>query len=279
MGDAINFFELISPIIIAIVLVLLQFFINDQEKKLKIELSFLNTVSIEKNISSTLMVRSVLLILTVFSLSVPAFRDYTKYFPTHLSMDVFFDNSGLKDSLSQFTSQELTSLGVRQNWINDKREYLERLNADVKAETKHAETFIIDDQYIQSKGNTVFRVNKIKGWQKYHINEAQGLLNYTFQEPKKSPVGIDAEFILLNKKSNYIDVNLSDIYIKFTKIIKPEFKQLAVYNATKKVFNHDLIAVTKIRFFPIVNIGHTIYFIRMEDDSLVPVAYCIYQPH
>jgi len=193
-------------------------------------------------------------------------------------MEVFFDNEGLEKSLNQFTEQELIDLRVKNNWHQDKREYFTTLNKELE---KRGYSFRFDENNgtFYGKGETYFEVKKVNEWQKYIIEKAEGSLIYTLETPEEKIETLVSNFQLLETESNHIKGSLSDIYLHFTKILHPEFKQIVRLSPTEEFYHHNLVAATKIRFFPIVDIGRTIYLFREEtENKLIPIGYAIYIP-
>jgi hypothetical protein len=43
-------------------------------------------------------------------------------------------------------------------------------------------------------------------------------------------------------------------------------------------FDHDIVAATKVRIWPCVDIGKTVYLIKGSESGYVPIGYAIYIP-
>jgi len=280
MGNITTFIELIYPIILGLILIAIQFFFHSQPNQpAKFTLSIFGVINFERDIKNILLIRLLLAFGAISVLCIPSFRDYTVFFPTYYKMEVFFDNNGIKDALSGFSKKEIEELNIKNNWLNSKDDYLRYLNNELQTKFKIPFQFDLQKGDVYSIGETFFKVTKIKGWQKYKVDEAKGNLKHIIEKPKEKELSFESEFILLDTGTNYIDVSIIDIYFGYTKILKPEFKQIIKSSPTKSIYHHKVVAATKIRFFPVVDIGKTIYFIKEGSlNKLVPVAYAVYSP-
>jgi hypothetical protein len=226
-------------------------------------------------------VRAIILTISFIFFTFPAFQDYTRFFPSDLYMEVFFDDAGINESLKDFSKKELDSLKIREDWKEGKKKYFKKINDHIYRLFGISDFFNVDGIYIYSSGETTFFVEKIKGWQKYFIKDAKGFLEHSLELPYKEKIKLKSSFILLNTHDNYIYVSLNEIYLKYTKIIKPQFKQIIHFTVIddKALYHHTLSAVTKLTLFPIINISHTIYLIGDDSsDKMIPIGYAIYRP-
>ena len=132
---------------------------------------------------------------------------------------------------------------------------------------------------LHSFGETYFEVQRVKGsWQTYRIEQAYGYLDHHFQVPEGREQVIQTDFRLLETGASYIQVALADIYLRYTKLMRPEFKQEVRLSATEVLYSGSVIGATKVRFFPIPIIGNTLYLVRRESDgALFPIAYAKYR--
>lgn len=251
----------------------------------KVSLPFL-IFNFETTVSRAFTVGSCLTLLSLASLSYTAFRDYSKFFPSTYEMEVFFDDKGIEQSFQVFSPDEYENLKIDKDWKKKKMEYLSKLNKAAIEKLGISDFFNLSGKYVHSKGQSNFFVEKSKGvWQQYHIKEAYGDLTHFVEQPGQPKKQIKSKFELLNSSDNYISLELADIYVKFVKIMKPQFKQYAVLGTSmsgdRTLYHHCIVTITKIRFFPIVNFGNTIYCIQSNDRSgvrLVPIGYAVYSP-
>lgn len=99
-----------------------------------------------------------------------------------------------------------------------------------------------------------------------------------FQVPGGKEQELRTEFRLLETGASYVRLSLLDIYVRFTTVIRPEFKQEVRVSATEVLYSASVIGVTKSRVFPVLVTGNTIYLVRRESDGkLVPIAYAKYR--
>ncbi len=277
----ITFIELIYPFLISVGLIGLMPFVKlDQRHNAILSVPLLR-VNFTLPIHSLLIVRILLGIIALFSLMLPAFKDYSSFFPTHYDMVAFFDNEGIEKALEDYTQDELKTLNIAEDWRQQKAKYLRRLTADISKNIGIDDFFNQGEDNVHSSGHTNFVVEKVEGWQTYNIREAVGELEHRLELPMKEDQKFYSGFELLNTPDNFIRASLSDIYFHWTKILKPHFKQIAKLNSTgnKILYHHNLIACIKIRFFPIATIGNTIYFVRHDQENTwIPIGYAMYKP-
>jgi hypothetical protein len=266
-----------------IFLISIFFFKKDGEGKAVFNVICFN---FEIPIKRTFIFRCLVVVLALLSFAYPAFRDYSQFFPTTYQMEAFFDDDGISKSLARFSQEEVTSLGILTDWPEKKRQYFKRINEIVTQQLGIPGFFSSKSEYIYSKGETKFVVEKVQGtWQQYYIKEAWGDLAHFVEQPGRKPATFKSKFKLLRSGGDHISVSIADIYLHFSKILKPQFQQYAVLAATPKseriLYDHCLYAVTKIRFFPVNDIGNTIYCINIgtsQNQRLVPIGYCVYIP-
>lgn len=126
------------------------------------------------------LVRCALTIIGLFFLSMPAFRNYSKLFPDHLLMEVYFDTEGTRASLGQFKKSEIVSLSIDPNWERAKGKYVEFLTSELRHRIAPEAAFSFDGKQanVHSEGDTSFVVEPAVGWQEYRIVHASGRLEH-----------------------------------------------------------------------------------------------------
>jgi hypothetical protein len=270
--------ELVLPVVVAAAAVVLALFPRLlPERSLKCHFPLLDLISIDREISTRVLAQAVLVLLAVGAISVPAFRDYSRFFPARMQMTVFFDDEGLGKALAQFTPLELDTLKVKANWIADKTAHFEMLNREIRRLLGVALRFDTRRGAMHSSGEVLFEVKRVGGWQRYRIVQAKGSLVHSFETPQTHMLSLASEFQLLESEGSFLRASLADIYLRYTKILQPEFKQIIRLRADRELYHHSVVAVTKVRFFPIVDIGDTVYFVRKGDPAeLVPIGYAVY---
>jgi len=274
-----GFMWLIWPVVAGFVLLIFQFFLRQSSGVTKLCISFLGLVGIEHTVRSTFLLRIFLILLAVFCFSLQALRDYTKPFCHRYKMQVFFDDEGLEAALRQFTEKELDELRIEHDWINEKRAYFDGLNRVIQE--RFGSAFRFDDARgaVHSEGFLDFRVQRLMGWQKYQMVSGNGSLTHEFEMPGHGRQQFSSEFELLKTGACQIQISPSDVFLHWTKIVAIEFKQEAVISATERIYHHNLLCVNKLRFFPIPDVGETIYLISSASGTgRVPIGYCISSP-
>jgi hypothetical protein len=227
------------------------------------------------------------LIITVVALgffSYPAFRDYSTLFPKHLDMEVFFDTEGIEQSLKQFSKAELSPFHITGNWKDAKGKYFERLesklrNAPLGISAPSEFKFKNPNFHVYSKGSTSFVVRAVDGFQRYRITEAKGLVENVCEAAGKPSYTFSSEFELLDSAENWISLDFENIYLPsgWTYILTPRFKQIFRNMKGERCWDHTLVAITKVRYFPVPGIGRTIYLYEPSNqDVFIPVGYAVY---
>jgi len=225
--------------------------------------------------SNLLVAKVALLLGAITALAIPAFRDYSRLFPLDLRFKVSFDRQGLEESLGRLDKRDRPEVGP--NWHEQREDLLGKWNKlmrDYKlpAHVRFTETTAGD-------GFVTFRLANAKGWQTYQIAASQGQLRLTFEHDGQ-PTQLHSDFELLSGSSTRIESSLAEIYLHWTKVIRPRFTQYVQVAPLQRVAITELTAVTKLRFFPAVRVGRTVYF--ADDPSspgrrYVPIAYAIYE--
>lgn len=223
--------------------------------------------------------RSILALITLVSALSLTLMDYSDIFPTDLRMDVFYDEPGIVEALSQFDDAERSSLGIPDNYQQFQTQYYQDLDAEVMRILGISQYFYMNHGSIHSSGRTTFRVSRISGIQKYHITEAQGELLHTLELPNELPKQFKTFFEKLITKDDYISPTLPHLITHPSVILKPQFKQYLAQNmkAEGVLFHHTVIGVTKVIIYPWPDFTNTIYFAKNASGGLVPIAYAIYQ--
>lgn len=273
-----TFLALIYPFVIGIMLLTcIPFFKTDAENRLTLSVLGFSFVL---PVKSTLLVRLLLLLGALILFGFPAFRDYSNLYPSHYDMDVYFDDEGVEKTLQDFTDDEIKALQITKDWKGEKKLYLQKLTKDISSILGVPDFFSKGADCVHSTGTTTFDVDKIEGWQNYYIREATGQLTHILELPNKERKQFHSRFELMSTRDNYIHATLSDIYFRWTKVLKPSFKQIASLSAAgdKTIYHHYLIAVIKIWFFPVCRIGNTVYLLKNGDGkTYVPIGYAVYR--
>lgn len=286
-----NFISLTWPFILGIILLSSLFFLpkdhrlqeaqTGKEATTQISGDLLGLLSFKWLVKRKFITRIIIIIIALSLFAKPAFVDYSAYFPSSYFMDVYFDNEGILQALNDFTKEEIESMNISKDWKNKKDNYFQKINNYLLNIAKIKNFFDPSGKYIHSNGECTLISEKVKGWQQYYIVKSYGFLDHCVEIPNECMKKIKSEFFLADTKDNYINLTLSDIYLKYTKIIRPQYNQKisTMVGDQNRTYNHSLINVNKLTFLPIIKISKTIYFIDDDDGiHLVPIGYAIYRP-
>ncbi|MFC2075445.1 hypothetical protein ACFLT7_00015 [candidate division KSB1 bacterium] len=224
--------------------------------------------------------RFIWLLIAMFLMCIPAFRDYSKFFPSRYEVEVFFDNDGLIKATKQFTREELAVFNIPEDWYRIKAHYFDSLNSAFRRSVKLKSFFGTAGEKVYGEGELKIDAAKIAGWQKYHVADAEvtvGLYSVSQKGEKKQVL---TKLAMKKTSNNYIALQFSDIYYKFVKIFEPEFNPVDRLDLKNdRIEYNSLIVITKLRFFPVLRLSESVIFIRdVERKRMIPVGYAIYRP-
>lgn len=207
--------------------------------------------------------------------------DFTSFFPRELEMDVYFDEKGIEEVLSQYSDEELKSLKIKKDFNAREQIYFKDLDDELKKNKVVDNCFLncpCGRENIHSSGKTTFIVQKIDGFQNYQITESKGELTHYLECVKFEEKSVKSLFEKESTNSDYIYSNIIDIITSNRIIINPFFKQTLVEKATSKgtIFHHKLSGLTQLQFFPLPKYSKTLYLFEYK-STLIPVAYANYK--
>lgn len=214
----------------------------------------------------------------------PAVRDYSGFFPRRLKITVYFDEAGIYKALAAFSKSELTDANVKStDWEDNRRQLLSDWNHEF--ETKGRTDFRLNERSV-GVGETIFVTQKISYKnQSYKITEASGFLVFQ-QENGNHKLEVRSEFDLFPSSNDIIRGSMVEVYLpnRWTKVIKPIFNQWVRTGVQSRYLAGRLLAMTKVRFFPLISISDTIYLREFTSQSgdgdsyvhFVPISYATY---
>lgn len=115
------------------------------------------------------------------------------------------------------------------------------------------------------------------GIQNYILEDAHGSLTHILVKPGSAPQELVSTFQLLDTEARFINVTVRDIYVRYRIMIVPEFKQIVRVSGEREIYHHFLTAAMEVGVFPYVYISRTLYLIRLQNGSQVPIGYAIYE--
>lgn len=237
-------------------------------------------IGISRDFTEGHVTRAAFFFLAFLAFLFPAFRDYSPFFPNYYKMTVKFDYDGIIKALKEFSSAEKADFNLMPEWWLEKQRYLDLINDLLKEKGKSE--FRIEWNTV-AEGETTFFPHKVKrSLQTYEIGEAHGSI--TLQRAQGDVPDIESQFTLWNAKK--IEASLIDVYFRWTMIIRPQFKQhiqMGLGLQNRVTLDRAVTVMTKVRFFPFVKLGTSVYLLSVEDcasaeriSQNVPVAYATY---
>ncbi|OIR03585.1 hypothetical protein GALL_144440 [mine drainage metagenome] len=237
------------------------------------------TAQIERTwlLDGTLLLMALVCVIWAFCL------DFSKFFPSTLHMDVYFDVAGIGRTLATFSTVEIESGAITTDWIGSGREYENVVLASLEQHWKlrkvtgfpHVEEITRD--HLHARGETLFEVERTSIL-RYRIRESRGHLNFQVDVPKHSPFRFKVEFVLRETPANHIRPSLWSLMARPWLVIAPEFKQIFVLeqgNLTAP-FDHIVVGMTRIVLLPFPGFSNTLYVWRSVDSRNIPIGYAVY---
>lgn len=221
----------------------------------------------------------------VISLTKALTLDFSRYFPSHLHMDVYFDAKGIERNLSFFSADELNQVSLAADWKDHINRYDEAFKASLedlwRQRNVPSPPNISDFSrfWVEARGSTSFVVRRI-GLLSYRIQESSGRLDYVWAMPKQPRRSFSTAFELHETPSNHLRPSVGRLLRTPTFILKPQFKQIlsAEGAGLGAPFDHLVIGLTKVCLLPYPHLTNTIYLWMLQEGKTVPVAYAVYIP-
>jgi len=275
----IPFIKLIAPLLFFIIFFLVFILLNEQNQGV-VNIGFDHFgISFHIPLSLYWLKKLIFLFLSLFSLLSYIHFDFSELFPSRLTMEVFFDDEGIKRCLNLYSEKELNELHIISNEIEKyQSEYYDTINIEAQ-KILRAPFFMLDKKDVHSEGETTFIVEKVKGIQNYHIKESKGELKHLIEREKVSKKVFYTFFDKINSPNDTLNPSFRDIIISNRFILKPRFKQTITQKVKEKgkVFNHILYGYTILSFFPFPKYSNTVYLLDKGDIGLIPIGYAIYR--
>lgn len=269
--------NLYAPLLVAFVAAVLMFRVRENESRkgtltVRIPL-LLSEFSFDVPVSVRLW-RAIFGLVAACAICLPSVRDYSQFFPSKLRMNVCFDQHGIERALAQFSNDEIAELRLSPEWEIGRIKYYTELDAYLEA--NGFSRFRFDKgELLTSTGWTTFVVEKEDfGLQRYTIVASEGELRHEAFTPGEDSSVLTSKFKLLDSPDNVISIEILDVYRMSPQVLRPRFRQMFV-TENGDLYNHSIVAVTKISFFPYPTFGNSVYLVETE-SGFVPVGYATY---
>jgi hypothetical protein len=160
-------------------------------------------------------------------------RDYSVFFPSKLHMEVFYDYEGTARTLDELRIPKKSGLVLARNWRHGRAVYYSLLDEEIASAHPETQTFFgIGDAAVHSRGETTFVIKKVRGWQRYRIETAEGELLHTMEWPNKPPSQLLTAFSKWESSADYLSLSFSELIGRGSFVMRPRFKQ---YLSAQKV--------------------------------------------
>lgn len=237
------------------------------------------TTQIERTLllEGTLLLMAIACVIWAFSL------DLSKYFPSQLRMDIYFDGNGIGRTLTTFSTSEIESSGISTDWKEAGKEYenvvlasLER-HWKLRGVTGFPQVVEITRDRLHAHGETTIDVERTGIFQ-YRIRECRGFMECQVDVPKQPPFRFKVEFVLRETPANHIRPSLWSLVKRPQLVITPEFKEIFVLEQGNLAapFDHIVVGMTRIVLLPFPGFTNTLYVWKPEGKRNIPIGYAVY---
>lgn len=277
------------PLLLSIFLVLLiivspKFITSDSKVQIDAQVSVLGiTIPLPVWLEKVWLLRALLITASLLSLTKALTVDFSKYFPTSLNMDVYFDEKGIERNLRIFSAEEQSEVSIATNWKQHVSVYDETVVASIGQLWRQRRLRDMPDitdfsrDLVHARGSTTFVVKRV-GLFCYRIEESSGRLDYDWDIPKKPRRTFCSLFTLRETASNHLRPKIKQLFQERCLVLAPEFKQIfsTEIGAQNAPFDHTVIGFTKVFLFPFPRFSNTLYLWKLSNGMTVPIAYAVY---
>jgi len=232
-------------------------------------------------LKNQILIKSLMILSSIGCLSLYLFYDYSVFFPAVLQMDVYFDQAGVVRTADEiFSKAEQKETGMVRADEAIRQHYFGVLDTEARlALGKEASFFLVSNGNVHSTGRTTFKVKKINGWQRYHIEESKGELTHVLDAAHVPETEFVTLFDKLPTAEDYLEPSISELFLKGEVILQPRFREsLAEYRTSRSVtFNIVVVGFTKVFTIPWPHYSSTVYCADIAGVGFVPIAYAIYR--
>jgi hypothetical protein len=232
--------------------------------------------------------RILFLLVVLFFLLFPIFRNYERFVPKKMNLKVCFDTEGIVAALRSFSETELKELRIEEGWREKQYNLLYYDKLTAVARQLHLPEYAKVNEKTSTKGNITIIVRKLRGWQRYQIKELFGSMYYRFSDERGNTAMLKKELELMPTDANVISFTFTDLFIHRSKVIQPRFIHYVPRGSGSRFHVEDMIviAISKLSPFSVPIFGKTIYCVedtfllnkQNDKPKLIPVAYGVYNP-
>jgi len=236
----------------------------------------LGAFSVKVPVSKPGVLIAILVVLGFISLCGYLVFGYSTLFPQYLTMNVYHDLDGIRDSLQGLEPFQVPKLVDSTNFRAYQRTYFEKLDKKISDSLGIPKFFTFGSEYISSGGKSDTVVEKAQGFQRYHVAKSEGELTHVLNPPGAPRV----EFLTKNRKfdTGYDNFALKPRSLVHGVLLITKYEQILLLSKMDKGVEYQelLTAATKVTAFPWPHISNTVY-LADAPEGLVPIAYAVFQ--
>jgi hypothetical protein len=272
---ALTALKLYVPLVITAGLLIALWRLNDFSSSTTVAFQPVAMLAISVPIRNALLLRLLLGAGSLACLSTYLFYDYARFFPTFFKMEVFFDPAGLDASIVALHVLPGDAVTLVDNFAAHRQRYFSVVDGVVASLGRVPTFFAVNDGSIHSLGHTSFVVEKVAGWQRYHLAEARGELQHTLEHAGSPQSHLLSFFEKIPSRDDYFSLSHRH---PFRMILRSQFKQMLATDrdGPRSTFRFVVVGLTRVSIWPWPTFSNTVYCADFESVGLVPVAYAVY---
>lgn len=208
----------------------------------------------------------------VAALILAYFLDYSGAFPKNLSMTVSFDEAGIEKRIRLLPKRISKDFPLHPDRLARRTAFFECIDSKLREANPTQTLKRSETVALTGKGYTHYLVQMVSARQKYQFVKADGLV---LLKGGNLTDGLETKFKLRDTEQSFFCPSFSDLAVRGTFFVNPEVTQTYRLNPTLEKEFDDLTVLTKVRFFPYIEIGDSLYLLKQE-SMFVPIGFCIY---
>ncbi|MDE3153820.1 MAG: hypothetical protein KGN76_01905 [Acidobacteriota bacterium] len=210
--------------------------------------------------------------------------DLASYLPSHLKLRVYFSVDAIRETLQLFSPLEQERARIATDWVSHLVEYDTAVRERLQALwlRLHVELWPegVEDLrgWLAGEGEAGFRGER-HSLLNYRLAAAKGKVKFTLEAERRPTKRFQSEFYLRDTAANRIALSWRDLWRGRGIVIIPEFKQVFFNDEGRDdaIFDHTLVAMTRIRPFPLPSLSDTLYLWQRDDGSRIPIGVAVYE--
>lgn len=202
-------------------------------------------------------------IVPILVLLIQLLRDYGKFIPKSWSVRVYFDEEGLESMVRSYSDEERKKLRIPDDWQKHSIKFINHMNGQL--EKYDAPKIAKFGPNTVGIGNFEYQYHKVPGRQRYHLEDGKGFIKFEF-DSREGTTTLLVEFIQKQRGADWVEPSIADLLYRFNTVVAPTFSHIVtLVHPTDRHRLAEIKAPTRIRFFPSVDVGRTLYLTDIRE--------------